>query len=76
MAFDQIKELIAETTGSDEDLITMEASLSEDLGMDSLDAVELSMALEEAFDITIEEEKLAQFKTVEDIVNYIDSVTN
>ena len=76
MAFDQIKELIAETTGCDEDLITMEASLSEDLGMDSLDAVELSMALEEAFDITIEEEKLAQFKTVENIVNYIDSVTN
>ena len=76
MTFDQIKELIADTTGCDEDLITMEATLEEDLGMDSLDAVELSMVLEETFDITIEEEKLAGFKTVSDIVNYIDSMIN
>ena len=76
MNFDKIKEIIADTTGCDEELITMEASLEDDLGMDSLDAVELSMALEETFDISIEEEKLVQFKSVEDIVNYIDSVTN
>ena len=74
MTFDQVKELIMDTTGCGEDVITLEASLEDDLGMDSLDAVELSMALEEAFDITIEEDKLAGFKTVEDIVNYIDSV--
>ena len=74
MTFDKVKELIVDTTGCDEDVVTMEASLEEDLGMDSLDAVELSMSLEEAFEITIEEDKLAGFKTVEDIVNYIESV--
>ncbi len=74
MTFDQIKELIADTMGCDENLITMDATLGEDLGMDSLDAVELSMVLEETFEITIEEEKLAGFKTVSDIVEYIDSM--
>lgn len=75
MLFEKIKELIADTSGCGEDLITMEASLEDDLGMDSLDAVELSMALEEEFNVTIEEDKLAGFKTVEDIVNYIDGIT-
>lgn len=75
MLFEKIKELIVDTAGCDDNLVTMEASLSDDLGMDSLDAVELSMALEEEFDVTIEEDKLAGFKTVEDIVNYIESIT-
>ena len=52
----------------------MEVSLIDDLGMDSLDAVELNMALEEAFDISIPDDVLAGFVTVEDVVNYIDSV--
>lgn len=52
----------------------MEAGLAEDLGMDSLDAVEVVMALEEAFDISIEEDKVSTFKTVGDIVTYIDSL--
>ena len=50
----------------------MEANIKNDLGMDSLDAMELAMALEEAFSISIEEESLSTFETVKDIVTYID----
>ena len=50
----------------------MDASLKDDLGIDSLDAMELSMALEEAYNITIEEEALQDFDTVRKIVEYID----
>lgn len=72
MTFEKVKEIIAETVSCDADQITMESKLKEDLGLDSLDAMELSMALEEAFGITIEEEALGTFTTVEIIVNYID----
>lgn len=68
--FEKIKDIIVETLGCSESAVTMEAKLMEDLGADSLDAVELSMAVEEAFGITIEEDALTNFKTVGDIVNY------
>ena len=51
----------------------MDANLRDDLGADSLDATELAMTLETEFDITIDEEDLVNFKTVADIVNYIDN---
>ena len=73
MTFDKVKEIIMETLHTSHEKITLEASIMEDLGADSLDAMELNMALEEAFDITIEEEALMQFKTVQDVVNYIDA---
>ena len=53
--------------------IKLESSLMDDLGADSLDAVELNMALEEAFEISIPDEAIANFKTVKDIVDYIDN---
>ena len=68
-----MKEVIVNAANIDEDKIKLSASLESDLGLDSLDAVELGMALEEEFGLTIDEEKLASFKTVEDIVNFIDS---
>ena len=55
------------------DKVTMDARLAEDLDADSLAAVELSMALEEAFGVTIEDEALPQMKTVGDLVNYLES---
>ena len=61
-----------ETLSCGQDNITLEATLMDDLGADSLDAVELNMALEEAFNITIPDEALADFVTVKDIVDYID----
>ena len=74
MTFEKVKEIIVDAIGCDEGMIALEVSLVDDLGMDSLDAVELNMALEEAFDISIPDEVLAGFVTVEDVVKYIDSV--
>ena len=70
--FEKVKELIIENLSCDGALITLEAELMKDLGMDSLDAVEFSMALEEEFGITIEEEALADFKQVSDVVTYLE----
>jgi acyl carrier protein len=72
--FEKIKEIINSTLSCGEDIITMEASLIDDLGADSLDAVELCMTLEEEFDITIPEDKIADLKTVKDIVDYVESL--
>ncbi|MDO4617150.1 MAG: acyl carrier protein [Lachnospiraceae bacterium] len=73
MSFDKVKEVIMDTLNCDEDTITREAKLKEDMGIDSLDAMELCIALEEAYDISIEEEALAGFVTVQNIVSYIDA---
>lgn len=74
MEFEKVRDIIVETLACDAALVTPEASLKDDLGADSLDSVELVMALEEAFDLTIEEEKLAEFKTVGDIVAYLNGL--
>jgi len=73
MTFEKVKEVIVETLSCEEEKVTLEAALIEDLGADSLDAVELNMALEEAFSISIPDEALANFKTVQDIVTYIEN---
>ena len=73
MNFEKVKEVIVNAANIDEDKIKLSASLENDLGLDSLDAVELGMALEEEFELIIDEDKLASFKTVEDIVNFIDN---
>ena len=70
--FEQVKEVIVETLNCDAETITPEADVKEDLGADSLDVVELSMALESAFGVTIADEELAEMKTVGDIVGYIE----
>jgi len=72
MTFEKVKEIIVETINCDENKITMDANLKDDLGIDSIDAMELSMALEEKFDLTIEEEELQGFITVQNIVEFID----
>lgn len=71
MAFDKIREIIAEQLGVDADSITMETSFIDDLGADSLDIVSLIMALEEEFGIEFAEEDTDKIKTVGDAVNYI-----
>ena len=73
MTFDKVKEIIVDTLSCEEAKVTLEASLADDLGADSLDAVELNMALEEAFAISIPDEELANFKAVSDIVTYIEN---
>ena len=73
MCFEKVKEIIVDTISCEEEEVTPEAAIKEDLGLDSLDAMELCMALEEAFSLSIEEEALAGFVKVSDIVSYIDS---
>ncbi|SFN83566.1 acyl carrier protein [Eubacterium pyruvativorans] len=73
--FDEIKGQIVDFLGVDEAKITPEAKLKEDLGIDSLDAVELAMAIEEAFDIKIDDEDLKKLITVQDIVNCVEKNT-
>lgn len=72
MSFEKVKEIIVDTISCDEEKITLEAKLQDDLGIDSLDAMELSMALEENYSITIDEDALKGFVTVGNIVEYID----
>lgn len=71
MTFEELKNVIVETLSADEDAITMEARLTEDLNADSLDAVELNMALEEKCGVSIPDDKLGEMKTVGDIYNYL-----
>ncbi len=71
--FDEIKEVIVETLSVDEDKVTLEASLTDDLGADSLDAVELGMAIEDAIGVAIADEDLPNIKTVQDLVDYVES---
>ena len=72
MVLDQIKEILKDTMEIDEAKITLDAKLKEDLELDSLDSVELIMSAEEEFGIEIPDEDVMNFKTVNDIVNYIE----
>jgi acyl carrier protein len=69
--FERIKKIIVDLLGVDEDQITMEARFREDLEADSLDLVELIMAVEEEFDGQISDEEAQKLATVGDAVNYV-----
>jgi len=71
IVFEKVKKIIAEQLGVDEDEITMESSFIDDLGADSLDIVELIMALEEEFDIEIPDSEAEKISVVGDVVEYI-----
>lgn len=73
MVFDKIKDIIVEQLDVEEDAVTMEASITEDLGADSLDVVDLVMSIEESFDVDIPDEEVENIKTVGDIVKYIEN---
>ena len=71
MEFEILKKALVEQFNVNEDEITNDTSLLEDLGADSLDLVELIMSMEEEFDIEIPDEDVEQLRTVGDAVNYI-----
>ena len=73
MEFEKVRDIIVETLGCDAEQVTPEASLTDDLGADSLASVELVMALEEASGIKIDDNDVANFKTVNDILTYLSS---
>ncbi|EEH98169.1 acyl carrier protein [Clostridium tertium] len=69
--FEKVKEIIAEKLSINEDDITMDSSFVDDLNADSLDLVELMMALEDELDTEIPDEEAENFKTVGDVVKYL-----
>lgn len=73
MIFDKVKDIIMEELGVEEDKVLMESNLSEDLGADSLDAIELIMAVEEAFDIEIPDNEATKIRLVSDIINFLEA---
>ncbi len=75
MAYEKVKDIIVEQLGVDPEKVTLEASFIDDLGADSLDIVELIMALEEEFDLEIPDEEAEKVTTVGDVVEYIKKNT-
>ncbi|MCB1735921.1 MAG: acyl carrier protein [Gammaproteobacteria bacterium] len=69
--FDRVKKITAEQLGVDESEVTMDSSFVDDLGADSLDTVELVMALEEEFGCEIPDDKAEGIATVKNAVDYI-----
>lgn len=72
MIFEKIKELLAEQLDASADDMSMDTDIANDLGADSLDVVELLMAIEDEFDIEIPDDKIEVIKTIGDLVKYIE----
>jgi len=73
---EKVKEIIVDQLGVDENQVTVSASFIEDLGADSLDTVELVMALEEECDVEISDEDAEKISKVQDAIDYINNNTN
>ena len=71
MVFEKMKQILADQLDADIDSITLETDIQDDLGADSLDVVEMLMAIEDEFDIEIPDEKVESLKTVGQVVDYI-----
>ena len=73
MIFEKITEILAEQLAADQDTMTMETKIAEELGADSLDLVDLLMSIEDEFDVEIPDEEIEKMKTVGDVVAYIEN---
>lgn len=73
MIFKKVKEIIVKELNVDESKVTPEANLKDDLGADSIDAVEVIMSLEDEFNISISDDAAQSIKTVQDLVSYIET---
>lgn len=76
MIFEKVRALIAQQLDIDEDKITLESDVIDDLGADSLDMVDLVMTFEDEFDIEIPDEQVENVKTVGDIVKYLEEIAD
>ena len=72
MVFEKIKKILIDQLDADEDAVTMEASITDDLGADSLDLADIVMSIEEEFDREVPDDQLVNIKNVGDIVKYIE----
>ncbi len=73
MVFDKVKAIIVDQLDVEEDKVTLEASITEDLGADSLDIVDLVMSFEDEFGVEIPDDQVENVKTVGDIVKLIEA---
>lgn len=71
--FEKIVEIVVNQLGCDASAVTDDASILDDLGADSLDVVEMLMAIEENFNVTVPDEDIPNLKTVKDIISYIEA---
>lgn len=72
MVFEKLKKILSEQLEIDEDIITLESDIADDLGANSLDLVDLVMSIEDEFGIEIPEDLIETVHTVGDVVNYIE----
>ena len=72
MVFEKVRDILMDQLDVEEGAVTMEASIIDDLGADSLDVVDLVMTLEDEFDTEIPDEEIENIKTVGDIVRFIE----
>lgn len=72
MVYEKICSILAEQLDIDEDSITLDSAISDDLGADSLDIVDMVMSIEEEFDVEMPDELVESLKTVGDVVKYIE----
>ena len=72
MVFEKVKDILVDQLDVEEEKVTLEASIIDDLGADSLDLVDLVMSLEEKFDVEIPDDQVENIKTVGDIIKYIE----
>ena len=73
MVFDKVKSILVDQLDVEDETVTMESLISDDLGADSLDIVDMVMSLEEEFDIEIPDEEIENMKTVGDVVKFIEA---
>jgi acyl carrier protein len=73
LVFAKVKAILVDQLDVEDEIVTMESVISDDLGADSLDVVDMVMSLEEEFDIEIPDEEIENMKTVGDVVRFIES---
>lgn len=75
MIFEKVRSIIVDQLDVDEDKVTMNSNIQDDLGADSLDVVDLVMSFEDEFDLEIPDDQVENIKTVGDVVKYIEEKT-
>ncbi len=72
--FEKVKQILVDELQVEEDLITLDAELTNDLGINSIELADLVMICEDKFDIEINDDNIGQFVTIRDIVNYLETL--